>query len=76
MAGHVAIEVCIQVEMEPIRVDTKLDIVETEAELGTKSRIHNLAYCWPTTPRQRLTPSVSLYASMPAPARAAASMRK
>ena len=25
MAGHVAIEVCIQVEMEPIRVDTKLD---------------------------------------------------
>ena len=34
-----------EVEIEPIRVDAKLDIVETEAELGTKSRIHNLAYC-------------------------------
>jgi hypothetical protein len=72
----VAVELCMGVEIEPIRVDAKLDIVETEAEPGTKSRIHNLAYCWPTTPRQRLTPSVSLYASMPTPARAAASMRK
>jgi len=32
------------VETEPIRVETKLNIVETEAELGTKSRIHNLAF--------------------------------
>ena len=29
----------------PIRVDTKPDIVETEAELGTESRIHDLADC-------------------------------
>jgi len=35
----------VEVEIEPIRVDAKLDIVETEAELGTKSRIHNLAFC-------------------------------
>jgi hypothetical protein len=32
------------VETEPIRVETKLDIVETEAELGTESRIHNLVF--------------------------------
>ena len=37
-------EVSMEVEIEPIRVNTKLDIIETEAELGTKSRIHNLAY--------------------------------
>ena len=42
---EVAVDVEIEVAIEPIRVDTKLDIVETEAELGTKSRIHNLAFC-------------------------------
>ena len=45
VAVDVEIEVEIEVAIEPIRVDTKLDIVETEAELGTKSRIHNLAFC-------------------------------
>ena len=45
VAVDVEIEVEIEVAIEPIRVDTKLDIVETEAELGTKSRIHNLANC-------------------------------
>jgi uncharacterized protein YwlG (UPF0340 family) len=40
-----------EVEIEPIRVDTKLDIVDTEAGLGIKSRIHNLAECViPITP--------------------------
>jgi hypothetical protein len=42
---EIEVEVEIEVAIEPIRVDTKLDIVETEAELGTKSRIHNLAFC-------------------------------
>jgi hypothetical protein len=48
VAAEVEVEVQIEVEIEtePIRVDTKLDVVETEAELGTKSRIHNLANCW------------------------------
>jgi hypothetical protein len=45
VAAEVAIEVCMEVEIEPIRVDTKLDIVDTEAGLGTKSGIHNLAFC-------------------------------
>ena len=35
----------VDTEAEPIRVDTKLDILETEAELGARSRIHNLAFC-------------------------------
>ena len=34
-------EVSIEVEIDPIRVDTKLDIVETQAEPGTKSRIQD-----------------------------------
>ena len=38
-------EVAGEVEIEPIRVDTKLHVVETEAKLGTKSRIHSLALC-------------------------------
>ena len=42
----VAVELCMGVETEPIRVETKLDIVETEAELGTESRIHNMAVCY------------------------------
>jgi hypothetical protein len=45
LAIEVEIERGMEVEIEPIRVDTKLDIVETEAELGAKSRIHNLAFC-------------------------------
>ena len=32
-----AVEVACAVEIEPIRVDTKLDIAETEAELRSKS---------------------------------------
>ena len=45
VAAGVEIEVGIELEIEPSRVDTKVYIVETEAELGTKSRIHNLAFC-------------------------------
>jgi len=43
MAGE-AIE-GVDTKAEPIRVDTKPDIVETEAELGTKSRVHNSSFC-------------------------------
>ena len=35
----------VDTKTEPIRVDTKPNIVETEAELGEKSPIHNLAKC-------------------------------
>jgi hypothetical protein len=51
VAGEASEEVDVELreevdtEAEPIRVDTKLDILETEAELETKSRIHNLADC-------------------------------
>ena len=34
-----------ELEIEPIRVDTKLDSVDTEAGLGIRFRIHNLASC-------------------------------
>jgi hypothetical protein len=39
----VVIELCMEVGIEPIRVDAKPDIVDTEAGLGIESRIHNLA---------------------------------
>jgi hypothetical protein len=51
VAGEASEEVDVELREEvdteagPIRVDTKLDILETEAELETKSRIHNLADC-------------------------------
>ena len=41
---HVELREEVDTKAESMRVDTKPDMVETEAELGTKPRIHNLAF--------------------------------